>query len=96
MSLKITVNNVAAIPNKHIRKLKWNLYNLAEKFNHLIYAVIHVNMEGHGTPIYELSLQIGVAGPDVIIKNESTNLEQLVARSYKAAHRYCRKSKPHR
>lgn len=92
--MNITVQNTTDISNKHIRKLKWYLYQLAEKFNHLIYAVIHIKKEGSGTPMYEVSLQIGMSGPDVIIKNKSINIEELVHRSYRDAFRYCRKSKP--
>lgn len=93
--MKITVQNTTELPNKYIRRLKWHLYNLAEKFSHLIYAHIHINKEGHGLPIYELSLQIGISGPDIIIKNRSSNVEDLFRKSYKDAFRYCRKSKPH-
>ncbi len=94
MSLNITVNNNAGIPNKYIRKLKYHLYNLDEKFNHLIYAIINIKQEGSGNPMYELSLQIGISGPDVIIKNKSLDLDQLMKKSCRDAFRYCRKSKP--
>jgi len=92
--MKITVQNTSDIPNKYIRKLKWYLYGLAEKFNHLIYAIIHVNKEGQGIPTYEVSLQIGISGPDVIIKNKSQSVEELIRRTCRDAFRYCRKSKP--
>ena len=92
--MKITVQNNTDLPNRYVRKLKWYLYNLAEKFNHLLYAIIHIKQEGSSTPIYEVSMKIGMSGPDVIIKNRSTNIEELVQRSYRDAFRYCRKSKP--
>ena len=92
--MKITVQNNTDAPNRYVRKLKWHLYNLAEKFNHLMYAIIHINKEGNKNPIYQVSLQIGVSGPDVIIKNRSSNLEELINRCYKDAFRYCRESKP--
>lgn len=95
MSLNITVNNNSDMPNRYVRKLKYHLYNLAEKFNHLIYAIINIKQEGKGNPVYELSLQIGVSGPDVIIKNKSANLDELMKKSYRDAFRYCRKAKPH-
>ena len=92
--MKITVQNNTELSNKHVRKLKWYLHGLAEKFNHILYAIIHIKQEGHAIPLYEVSLQIGVSGPDVIIKNRSTNIEELVQKSYRDAFRYCRKSKP--
>lgn len=92
--MKITVQNTTDLPNRYVRKLKWNLYNLAEKFNHLIYANIYINQEGHGQPIYELSVQIGMAGPDVIIKNRSADINDLFKKAAKDAFRYCRKTKP--
>ncbi len=92
--MKITAQNTTDLPNKYVRKLKWHLYQLSEKFKHLLYATIHIKQEGKGTPIYEISLQIGISGPDVIIKNKSSNIEELVQRSYRDAFRYCRKTKP--
>lgn len=94
MSLNITVNNNSDMPNRYVRKLKYHLYSLAEKFNHIIYAIINIKQEGQGNPMYELSLQIGVSGPDVIIKNKSVNLDELLKKSYRDAFRYCRKAKP--
>ena len=75
--MEITVRNNTDLPNKYIRKLKWYLYNLGEKFNHLIYAIIHIKKEGSQVPVYEVSLQIGVSGPDVIIKNKSKFCEHF-------------------
>lgn len=92
--MKITVQNTTSLPNKHIRRLKWYLYRLAEKFNHLIYAIVHIKQEGQGRPSYVLSVQIGISGPDVIIKNRSHNINQLIQKSCKDAFRYCRKAKP--
>ena len=94
LPMKITVQNNTNVSNKYVRKLKWYLYQLAEKFNHLIYAIIHIKQEGSAIPVYEVSVQIGMPGPDVIIKNKSSNIEELVQRSYKDAFRYCRKTKP--
>jgi len=92
--MKITVQNTSAIPNKYIRRLKYHLYGISEKFQHVIYAVIHVNKEGQSNPIYEFAVRIGISGPDVMIKNRSTNLEQLVQMTYKDAYRYCQSTKP--
>ena len=92
--MKITVQNTAQIANKHVRRLKWYIYQLSEKFSHLIYAIVHIKQEGVGSPMYEVSLQLGLSGPDIIIKNRSDNIEELVSRCYKDAFRYCRKRKP--
>ena len=92
--MKITVQNTADIANKHIRRLKWYLYQLSEKFSHLIYAVVHIKQEGVTTPTYEVSMQLGISGPDIIIKNRSTDINELVSRCYKDAFRYIRKRKP--
>ena len=91
--MKITVQNTTDIPNKYVRRLKWLLYQLAEKFNHLIYIMVHINQEGTRTPVYEVSLQLGISGPDVIIKNRSDNMHSLVGKAYQDAFRYCQKTK---
>jgi len=91
--MNIIVRNNTELPNKYVRFIKWKIYKLKEKFNHLIYAEVHLNAEGNFRQRYTSNLRLGVSGHDIIIKNQSHNIGEILRDLDKSAHRYLRKRK---
>lgn len=91
--MQIIVRNNTQLANKYIRFIKWKIYRLKEKFDHLIYAEIHLNAEGHSPKQYISTIRLGVSGHDIILKNRSNNIKEVLSNLEKSAHRYLRKRK---
>ena len=85
--MKIIVRNVAEVPNKYIRHLKYKLYALKEKFADILYAQVFLTKEGNGPIEYTLKLVIGLPGPDLVFNQRSSNIGQLVNASVRTAQR---------
>ncbi len=86
--MRIQINNKTSIPNKHIRFIKWKIYRLQEKFKQLHYAEIFLRSEGNRPKVYQVNVRLGVTGSDIIIKNRSEDISQLLHRSTRDAQRY--------
>ena len=86
--MKIEVNNNTDLPNKYIRLVKWRIYGLKNKFDHLIYSSVHINLESSSPAVYQVTLILGIPGHDVVLKDKSSNIESLFAKMTKKAHRY--------
>ena len=91
--IKISIRNTASLSNKTVRFIKWKLYQLSEKFNHLHYAEVHLAREGHRPLQYRVNLKLGIPGHDIVLTNRSEYLLQLLQSTSKAAHRYLNKTK---
>ncbi|MFT4971972.1 MAG: ribosome-associated translation inhibitor RaiA, partial [Saprospiraceae bacterium] len=89
----IIVRNNTELSNKHVRFIKWKIYKLKRKFDHLIYAEIHLNVEGNSPKRYETNVRLGVSGHDIIIKNQSHDIREILRSLDQSAHRYLRKRK---
>ena len=84
--MRVIVRNQANVPNKYIRFIKWKLYSLKRKFNQLIYAEVFVKSEGNTPRKYQVNIKLGIPGNDVILKNKSENIGELLNSLYKNAH----------
>lgn len=84
--MQIIISNVAQVPNKYVRLLKWKMYNLAEKFKDLIYIEGFISSEGVNPIEYQLKLRLGIPGHDIIITNKSKQLEQTIRQAENKAH----------
>ncbi len=91
--MEINVQNGTDLPNKYIRYIKWKIYQLKEKFDHLIYAEIFLKTEGNLPKKYQVSIRLGVPGNDIFIKNRSENVRRLMYASHRDAYRYLAKFK---
>ena len=91
--MNIQINNRTGLPNKYIRFIKWKIYRLKDKFQHLIYAEVFLNSEGKKPTMYSTNIRLGIPGNDIIIKNQSENIRNLLLQSTKDAHRYLAESK---
>lgn len=86
--MNIRVQNHAGLSNKYVRFAKWKIYRLGRKFKHLKYAEVFLSCEGNAPKRYRVNVRLGIAGNDIIIKNESENLAAMFRAMHQNAHRY--------
>ncbi len=91
--MNIRIQNQADLSKKYVRFTKWKVRSLASKFKHLLYAEVFLRTEGNAPKVYQVHLRLGIAGDDIIIKNQSDNIGELFRETYKDAHRYLAKTK---
>ncbi|MFK7983478.1 MAG: hypothetical protein AB8G86_26090 [Saprospiraceae bacterium] len=84
--MHILIKNVAKVPNKHIKLLKWKIYNLAEKFKNLIYVEAFITSEGRHPVEYILKLRLGIPGHDIVITRKSSQIEKCIRQIEDNAH----------
>lgn len=92
--MNILVQNKTSLPNKVVRFIKWKIYRLSRKFNHLQSASVYLNEEGNSVKTYYLTLNLNTVSGEIIIKHQDSNLSELLRASTKSAHRYLDKNKP--
>jgi len=85
--MTITIRNTAKVPNKYIRFVKWKLYSLQEKFDQLIYAEVHVNMEGKKPAQYKVSVKLGIPGRDIFVSHKSEKMKTIMLKLSQDIHR---------
>jgi len=91
VTMKINVSNVAKIPNKYIRNLKYKLFRLQEKFKHLNGVHVYVTYEGNNYKNYSLKIVLCLPGGDIVLVQNSPNIGLLCSQSTKRADRYLNK-----
>ena len=91
--MKITIRNNAKLSKKFLRFINWKLYRMKRKFQHLLYAEVFLNKEGHRPGVYEVNIRLGIPGNDIIIRNKSNDLAEVFRKSIDATHRYLAKYK---
>ncbi len=84
--MQILISNVAEVPNKYTRLLKWKLYNLAEKFKNLLYIEAFINKEGTSPAEYITKLRLGIPGHDIIISMKSSQIGKCIHQITNKAH----------
>lgn len=75
--MNFIIRNQAKIANKYLRFAKWKIRNLSRKYGELIYSEIYVKRISQQPQIYEVTVKMGVPGPDIIISARSGNLNEL-------------------
>ena len=83
--MQLAVQNSADIPNKHIRFIKWRLYEMNRTFSHLLYAHVFITSEGKKPKSFTVKLILGIPGNDIILKKTSENISHLCTRICKEA-----------
>lgn len=94
--MKISINNNTDLPNNYIRFIKWKLYAIKKKFDHLLYIELYVNKEGNNPPMYYANLRLGVEGNDIIISEKHHDPKLLMKYSSEKTNRQLRKWKEKR
>ncbi len=88
------VRNQAKIANRYLRFAKWKIRNLSSKFGELLYSEIYVNQVTHHPATYDVTIRMGVTGPDIIVSAQSSNLKELWSElSHKMKRQLARNSK---
>ena len=77
--MKFIIRNQAEIANKYLRFAKWKIRKLSRRFGELLYSEIYVKQEGHRPSVYDVTVVMGVPGPDIVVSARSENLNQLWA-----------------
>jgi len=75
--MKFIIRNQAKISNKYIRFAKWKIRKLSGRFSELIYSEIYINRVSAVPAVYLATVKLGVPGPDIIVKAESQDLNEL-------------------
>lgn len=84
--MNVIVRNVADVPNKNVKLLKWKLHNLAEKFKDLLYLEAFIKKEGNTPVVFQLKLRLGLPGYDSIITKKSEVLNEAILALDETAH----------
>ena len=90
--MQITIRNNTELPKKVIRFIQWKLYEASRKFQHLIYAEVHLNAEGSRPCKYYVHIRLGIPGNDIIIRQKSTDLGKIFKKISGNIHRSLAKS----
>lgn len=77
--MTFTIRNQAQISNKYLRFAKWKIWKLSEKFGQVIYSDIFVKKVAHSPDIYDVTVKLGVPGPDIVVSAKSSSLNELWA-----------------
>jgi len=85
--MKIVLNNKADLSNKYARYIKWKTYKLQEKFSALHYVNIYFKKATNKSREYVLTVELGVTGPDIVIRKKSDDVKKLIRNYYKIAHK---------
>ena len=89
--MNFLVRNQAGIPNKYVRFIKWKLRQLLTKFNTGLYTEVYISEEGNKPTVYQATVIIGVSGPDIVLKERSTSLNELWSKMSSKVKRQLRK-----
>ncbi len=73
--MKFIVRNQAAVPNKYIRFAKWKILKLSRKYHRLIYSEIYIKNISSSPERYEITVKMGVPGPDIVVSTKSRSLK---------------------
>lgn len=85
--MKIVTRAHSSIPKKVLRRIKYKLYRLRDKFQKLLGANIYIAIEGSRLHTYTLKVVYSVAGPDVIISCKGKSIDALIESCMKRSHR---------
>jgi ribosome-associated translation inhibitor RaiA len=91
--MTIRINNNAGISNQYIRWVKWQLYKLKRKYNHLMHVDVYVHSESAHSGEFSAKIILGLSGDNLIMAKKSSNLKRLFADLMSNAQRYLRKKK---
>lgn len=74
--MKFIIRNQARIANKYIRFAKWKISKLSRKFGKVIYAEIYIKQVSSSPDLFEVTIKMGVPGPDIVVSVKSGNLNK--------------------
>ena len=77
--MNFIIRNQAKIANKYLRFAKWKIRKLSAKYGQLVYGEIYVKSISQKPKMYDVTIKLGVPGPDIIVSARSGNLNELWA-----------------
>ena len=75
--MEFIIRNQAGIANKYLRFAKWKIRKLSRKYGELIYSEIYVKSISQKPKMYDVTVKMGVPGPDIVVSARSENLNEL-------------------
>jgi ribosome-associated translation inhibitor RaiA len=78
----ITINDQANIGGKLMRRIKYLIYKLKEKFSQILFTRVHLNTEGQSPKEIMLKVVIGLPGREIVYRTKSTVAEEAVQNTY--------------
>jgi ribosome-associated translation inhibitor RaiA len=78
----ITINDQANIGGKLMRRIKFLIYKLKEKFSQILFTRVHLNTEGQSPKEIMLKVVIGLPGREIVYRTKSTVAEEAVQNTY--------------
>ncbi|MDX1683963.1 MAG: hypothetical protein R3275_01940 [Saprospiraceae bacterium] len=80
--MTINISDQADLSNRLIRRIKFLLYKLKEKFQQIIYTDVHIGTEGHSPTSFTMSIVVGLPGQSVVFTMQEEEPESLIKGSY--------------
>jgi len=77
--MNFIIRNQAQIANKYLRFAKWKIRKLSRKFGDIIYTEIYVKKIANSPSLYDVTVKMGVPGPDIVVSARSRNLNDLMS-----------------
>lgn len=79
ITMKFIIRNQAQIANKYLRFAKWKIRKLSRKFGEILYTEIYVKQVAKNPTIYDVTVKMGVPGPDIIVSSRSEDLKLIMS-----------------
>lgn len=76
--MKITVNNIANVPKKYIRYIKWRLRKLKLSFEELTAAEVFIRTIGKSNTLYNVHVNIQSSENELFISKADKDLDKIV------------------
>ncbi len=75
--MEFIIRNQAKISNKYLRFAKWKIRKLSEKYGELLYSEIYIKQASKSPVVYDVTIKMGIPGPDIVVSAQSSNLKML-------------------
>ena len=81
------------ISKRYLRRMKYKLNLLSEKFKDLISTTFYLTIEGYRNKEYVLKTVFNVKGAPLVVTSKGSSLDALIENNLKSAHRLLVKHK---
>lgn len=78
----ITIHNHRDLSNKWIRRIKYLLYKLKEKFDQICYSDVYIQGNGSDHQPYSFKIIVGLPGQDIVYRTKAIQLNEDIKKMY--------------
>jgi len=78
----ITFHNHRDLPNKWIRRIKYLLYKLKEKFDSISYSHVYLTDKRKEAEPVEIRVVLGLPGKDIVYSSKSEEIQEAIQQLY--------------